>query len=277
MNIGEWLGTAEARLLKAGVPTARLDTLVMLEDSQGWDRALLLAHPDTELAAPLMKKLDSQVTRRAEHVPLAYIRGKTEFYGREFVVNEHVLEPRPESETMIELLKVLAVSERLRDIVDMGSGSGALGVTAALELRLERVTLIDIDPKTFEVARANARRHEVLARYLESDIFTEHSGAYDAVLANLPYVPDNFQINTAASHEPRLAIFGGPDGLDVYRKLFAQAAALPVPPRYILTEALPPQHETLALLAARHGYLMEKEDDFIQAFRFDTAYGTIPI
>jgi release factor glutamine methyltransferase len=85
-------------------------------------------------------------------------------------------------------------------------------------------------------------------------------------LANLPYVPDEHQVNRAALFEPRIAIFGGADGLDPYRKLFKQAAQLIKQSAYILTESLPPQHKQLAFIAARHGFHQTLEEDFIQVF-----------
>ncbi|MEO8863239.1 MAG: hypothetical protein ABI354_02870, partial [Candidatus Saccharimonadales bacterium] len=87
------------------------------------------------------------------------------------------------------------------------------------------------------------------------------------VACNLPYVPDSFNINEAAGHEPRHAIFGGADGLDLYRNLFAQINTLKQRPDYVITESMPPQHESLLSIASNHGYELVKSDDFIQAFK----------
>ncbi|HZP55379.1 MAG TPA: hypothetical protein VFB03_01250, partial [Candidatus Saccharimonadales bacterium] len=108
MRLDLYISQATNRLGKAGIGTAQLDTLIMLEDELKKDRAQLLAHPETELSKTQLKRLNAKLHRREKHVPMAYIRGFTEFYGRKFRVNRHVLEPRPESETMIELLKQLA-------------------------------------------------------------------------------------------------------------------------------------------------------------------------
>jgi release factor glutamine methyltransferase len=269
MTIDLWLKTAEKRLASASINTGRLDALVLLEDCLGKDRALLLAHPEIALSDSNVAMLDGQLQRRARHEPLAYIRGKTEFYGRNFFVDRHVLEPRPESETMITLLKTVASSDKNLQtsqlkIGDIGSGSGCLGITAALELQLRDVTFHDIDPNTLPLARRNAERYKLRGKFLESDLLGGRT--YDVILANLPYVPDNFLINTAAGHEPRIAIFGGPDGLDLYRRLFAQTANLITPPQYICTEALPPQHEALTEIAGGYGYGLHMHEDFIQVF-----------
>jgi len=161
MNISDWLTKNTKKLEKAGVGTARLDCLVLLEDATGKDRTYLLAHPQTTAKGSTFRKLDGWVERRAKHEPLAYIRGKTEFYGRDFIVNKHVLVPRPESETMIELaLKVIGGRIQVSDdiqVIDVGTGSGALAITMKLEFPKIDVFATDIDPKCLAVALQNTK------------------------------------------------------------------------------------------------------------------------
>ncbi len=274
MTISIWLSYAKDRLEDAGIATARLDSQLLLADALHQDRSWLHAHLDTIIVEETKQNLDKQLQERSQHVPIAYIRGKTEFYGREFLVDRRVLEPRPESETMIDVLKKLPevthgpASQSLQ-IIDVGTGSGALAITAKLELPQAEVIATDIDPGCLDVARSNAEKYSVNISFAEGDMLSPVQNLTSTVvitLANLPYVPENHQINQAAMQEPHLAIFGGPDGLDPYRKLFEQAAQLSTRPRYILTEALPPQHRDLAFLAARHGFRLAKVDDFIQVF-----------
>jgi len=261
-----WLAQATQQLKSAGIATARLDALVLLEDCLNTNRAHILAYPETVLTVEQLATLHAQLARREAHEPLAYIRGKTEFYSRDFVVNNHVLEPRPESETMINLLKQLSFKQRI-SVADIGSGSGALGITAALELPVPvDLFLHDIDPKTLMVAEQNARLHNVPAQFIQSNLIKNNNTHHDILLCNLPYVPNDFHINTAATHEPRLAIFGGPDGLDLYREMFTQLAELDWTPSHILTESLPPQHEELARIAEKHGYKLTMSEDFVQVF-----------
>jgi release factor glutamine methyltransferase len=269
MMVAAWLKAAEAQLRAADVPTARLDALVLLEDALGTDRAQLLAQPDMEIPADAQNVLTLQLVRRAQHEPLAYVRGRTEFYGREFVVSPAVLEPRPESETMIDLLKK-HVSDPAVAVVDVGTGSGALAITAKLELLETEVWGLDIDPKCLEVAEQNAQIHDVKITLAKSDLLSAFMQSGDTsqliLLCNLPYVPDDHEINAAALHEPRIAIFGGSDGLDLFRKLFLQLDNVRNRPLLILSESLPPQHEMLRTLAEQHGFEQTDEDDFIQAF-----------
>jgi release factor glutamine methyltransferase len=130
------------------------------------------------------------------------------------------------------------------------------------------VDLLDIDVKALIIAKTNVDKFTLSLTVLGSDLLAKTTEPYDVLLCNLPYVPDGFQINPAALQEPRLAIFGGPDGLDIYRKLFMQTSSLPHKPLYILTEALPPQHPELAAIALQSGYIQEQAVDFIQQFKY---------
>lgn len=264
MLVDLWLKKATTAFEKVGIGTARLDALVLLEDATGKDRAYLLAHPEINLTNNQLEKLAKQTEQRKKHVPLAQIRGKTEFYGREFVINKDVLEPRPESETMIDVLKYLKLPLKPR-VADIGTGSGAIGITAALEIPKSKVTLTDIDPKCLGVARKNSNKHSASVTLINSDML-EEVPLTDVILANLPYVPDSYEINRAAMNEPRIAIFGGQDGLDLYRKLFEQIATLKEKPLFVLTESLPFQHKKLAQISNHAGYKQSKEIDFIQVF-----------
>lgn len=265
MNNEKWLKYAESRLVRAGIGSARLDALILLEDSIKKDRSWILAHPEEVISKTKLKSLDSKLKKREKHLPLAFVRGHTEFYGRKFLVNRHTLEPRPESEAMIDLLLKLPLPSDTV-IADVGSGSGALGITAALELRNHNVDLYDIDAATLSVARHNQALHELHLHTRKSDLLKRHIRSYDVILANLPYVPDHYKINQAAAMEPKIAIFGGKDGLDIYRRFFTQLHHFSWKPKFVLTESLPPQHSDLAKIAESNGFKPLKSEDFIQVF-----------
>jgi release factor glutamine methyltransferase len=262
----DWLAYATERLEAAGVPTARLDALILLEDALGHDRAYMLAHPEVTLAKTTHELLETQLIRRAGHEPLAYVRGKSEFYGRTFKVNRATLQPRPETETMIEHFLNLPLAAG-SIIADIGTGSGAIAISAKLEEPSLQVHATEIQPQALTVARTNAALFGADVSFHEGDLLQPVTNLQLAViLANLPYVPDSHTINQAAMQEPAIAIFGGPDGLDPYRKLFAQAKLLPHLPRYILTESLPFQHASLRQIANDSGYRLIETADFIQVF-----------
>ena len=269
MNNAAWLKRAESQLTLANIGTARLDALVLHEAATGKDRTHLLAHPEMELSEEELNLLNGWVERRAKHEPVAYLLGKSEFYGREFVVSPAVLEPRPESETMIDMLKnqvATLFGGKEFNLADVGTGSGALGITAKLELPGASVDLLEIDEAAIEVAKTNVIKFTTSISVIKSDLLAQTTQHYDVLLCNLPYVPDEHTINRAATHEPKIAIFGGPDGLDLYRKLFRQVKKLQNVPLLILTESLPAQHEALKQIAGQFGYQQTQEDDFIQAF-----------
>lgn len=262
MTTQEWLLHANALL--SGSETPSIDTAVLLCDELDKNKAWVFAHFEDELSDYSVRKLNAQVKRRSLGEPLAYIRGKVEFYGREFYVDKYVLTPRPESEAIIDLAKKLMTKKR-PNVADIGSGSGALGICVALEIKESRLTCIDIDEDTLKVAKRNAEKHDVKAKFCVSDLLN-NSGIYDLLLCNLPYVPNNYEINLSASHEPAHALFGGEDGLDLYRKLFKQLAGDSRSTPLVLTESLPFQHESLADVAKECGYEQIGEQDLVQAF-----------
>ena len=266
MTIESFLRDSTKKLSDAGIGTARLDSLVLLEDVSGRDRAWLLAHPEHKLSPSEIAKLEKLLSQRAEHQPLAYVRKKTEFYGREFIITPAVLEPRPESETMIDCLKKLPKLPQNVRIADVGTGSGALGITAKLELPDSRVELLEIDSEALKVAQMNVDKYTMDVPAARSDLLTTSGQDNNVLLCNLPYVPDGYQLNPPAMREPQVAIFGGEDGLDLYRRLFNQVKKLKNKPLFILCESLPPQHDELARISASAAYELHITDDFIQVF-----------
>ncbi len=271
-SLGDLLSWAETKLTDAGIATAHLDALVLLEDCSGIDRAHILSSPEKTISITKTQCLKRNVIARTRHLPLAYIRGKCEFYGREFMLNQGVLQPRPESEALIEsLLRLPLGMGKNKTVIDVGTGSGALIVTAKLELPSIKAIAVDIDSKCLKTAQKNATKYGLEIQFLRSNLLDKLVAMNlldknSLIIANLPYIPDNWSINRAASHEPRQAIFGGSDGLDLYRRLFGQLRDLPTPPLYVLTEAMPPQHKALKLIASKSGFVQKERNDFAQLF-----------
>jgi release factor glutamine methyltransferase len=285
MTITEWIKKSVAILEKESLTTALLDVEVLVADELGKDRSWVLANPDYELNSSALKKLNTKVKRRTAHEPIAYIRGKQEFYRREFYVSPDTLTPRPETETMIEMLlhavnsKQLTVDSSLQ-IIDIGTGSGCIIITAALELtatsNLSPTTSylgLDISEKALKIAKKNAKNLGADVKFQKYDLLTDtlplEPANCNLITANLPYVPADFKINLAASHEPKIAIYGGKDGLDLYRKLFLQISKIRDPRSKILsvfTESLPSQHNELENIAKKAGYKLKSTQDLIQLF-----------
>lgn len=270
MTLQTFLKDATKNLAAAGIATARLDCLVLLEDVLHTDRTQLLAHDDQVLTDEQIRSLDAAIERRSKHEPLAYIRGKSEFFGRVFSVTSETLEPRPETETLVSMFlewHKLSKQNRLK-VVDVGTGTGAIAITIKLEQASCIVSATELNPKTLAIAKQNAQTLKADVSFFLGDLIEPItlSDEPTVLLCNLPYVPNSHTINQAAMQEPAMAIFGGADGLDLYRKLFVQVDKLETKPIAIFTEALPFQHHGLATIARQHGYIQDRRDDFIQQF-----------
>lgn len=242
------------RALEATSDSPRLDAQLLLAHVVGRGKEWLVAHSDDALTEVQRTEFDALCAQRATGKPLAYILGSAWFYGREFLVNEDVLVPRPETEHLVD-----DAIAHLRDIpdarvLDVGTGSGAIACTLAADVRHARVDAVDVSAPALRVARENASRLGVDARvaFFESDLLAAipHERAYDVVVANLPYVPtDEVEPAPASvSFEPRLALDGGRDGLDAYRRLLPQLPGRLRAGAVVLLEAAPALMDGLSLL-----------------------------
>lgn len=276
MIIQDWLRASTDTLIRAQITSARLDCLILLEDTIQKDRSWLLANLEYELDSNNIQVLENLLIRRSNHEPLAYIRGKCQFYGREFIVSPATLQPRPETETMIELLvqhlEYLPKRDNTNTVIcDIGTGSGCLAITSKLEVSDVVVYATDINSDALGIAMQNSRKLYATIEFLHGHLLEPLEYQISKIkntiiLANLPYVPDDYTINQAAIQEPRVAIFGGHDGLDLYRQMFGQIDGLQAKPVVILVESLPFQHLELANIANSSGYKLENTQDLIQVF-----------
>lgn len=265
MNIQAFLEENIPKLQKAHVDSARLDCLILLEDILNIDRSRILAHPEIELTDPQISKLNNYITRRENQEPLAYIRGRAEFYGREFLVNKFVLVPRPESEDIITLLKNVPLIINVR-IADIGTGSGCLGITAKLEIPTSEVYAFDISKNALAMTQKNVHLHKTNVHLKQRNLLRGTTEQFNIILANLPYVPNDYPINKPAGHEPKLALFSGNDGLDHYRLFWNQISKLSYKPAYIVTESMTHQHDEIQDLAQDIGYGLTKTSGLAQLF-----------
>ena len=210
---------------------ARLDAETLLMHILGRDRAYLYAHPELELACHELTKYHEALTRRSSGEPLQYITGRQEFWGFDLRVTPAVLIPRPETEHAVETALELLRGIQSPHIVDVGTGSGCIALALASEMPEATIEAVDIAPEALDVASANAERLGFARRirFAQSDlleIFLQSTAAFDLVVSNPPYVgkneADKLQIEVR-QHEPHAALFGGAEGLDIYRRLIPQA------------------------------------------------------
>jgi release factor glutamine methyltransferase len=254
---GELLVWASRVLALAGLSTPRLDAEVLLAFVLSTTRARLYARWNQDLELRQIEQYAHLVRRREAHEPVAYLVGQRAFYDVELWVDPHVLIPRPETEHILDeaLAWVRAQGPGLR-VLDVGTGSGALAVVLARHLRDARVWAVDISPEVLTVAARNVHRYDLGSRVLLlcSDLASAFTGTFNLVVANLPYVA-HAELDTlppdVAEYEPRLALDGGEDGLDLVRRLLIQMRGLLDCPGLLLLEIDPRQAETAQELALR--------------------------
>ncbi len=258
MTIDEWLSQASANLQKHHISSYQLDAQLLVCHVTHHSREWLLAHPDYLLHSAEKTKLGHALKRRLTLEPVAYIIGKKEFYGRSFIVNESTLIPRPESESLVEL--VLSLSSKPLKVIDLGCGSGAIGITLALERPNWTVTLSDISRRALQVTKLNATHYQLQRqiRFRCQDLLEHDPTDYQVIVANLPYVPNALRHKPDLQAEPPESLFSGEDGLHHYRSLLSQLAQRTPLPTDIFLEALTSQHETLIQIAANNGYNLIK-------------------
>lgn len=233
---------------------------IHLDRTKSW----LLAHDDYIIPATPLAALQQQVKTRTQRMPLAYVRGFQEFYGREFVVTPSVLIPRPETEQIITQLTHLQLPPGAR-LLDVGTGSGAIGITAALEIPGLQVEACDISQDALDVARNNAARLDAAVTLYESDLLA-HAKTYDVIAANLPYVGPDWLRSPETDFEPGLALFADNNGLALIEKLLHQTLAHLTPGGHVLIEADPRQFGEIRQTAPKELELVDGQG-FVLTFK----------
>lgn len=224
MTIREALRLAAARLEQAGVPDADVDAAYLLASVLKEDTLAMRINGHRELAAPQQAAFDALCDRRAAREPLQYILGETEFMGLTFHVEPGVLIPRADTEILVE--KALAWMKPGARVLDIGTGSGAIAVSLAKLGRQAQVTAVDVSDRALEIARRNAERNGAAVEFVKSDCFSALKGRkYDMIVSNPPYISEDEMrgLMPEVTREPELALFGGADGLDFYRRISREA------------------------------------------------------
>ncbi len=250
-------------LTEAGIDNAENEVVWLAERALGMTRLTLGLEGAGEVRPDRRRRLMELLARRAAREPLQYILGSQEFCGLEFEVGPHVLIPRPETELLVEhcLACVRSVPRPL--IVDVGTGSGCIAVALALALPAATLYAADLSPAALEVARRNAVRHGVAERitFLAGDLFEPLrgrglEGRLAALVSNPPYIPEGDLAGLQPEvglYEPRLALAGGEDGLEVFRRLLREAAEFLAPEGRLLLEVGQGQAEPVERIALEQG------------------------
>lgn len=244
-----------ARDRLAGISsTATLDAQVLLTDVVGAaDRAYLLTYPERELTAQEQEHYHNLITRRAAGEPIAYIRGFKDWYDRRIIVTPDVLIPRPETELLLEAALAHAAHHPHAVVADICTGSGAIAVTLKANAPGATVYATDVSMAALAVAQQNAQAAQVAVTFLMGDLLApliERDVQVGVLLANPPYIAtEDMHMLAVAEHEPHLALDGGTDGLDLVRRLLAEAPRVLKPQARLWVEIGAEQGEAVLALA----------------------------
>ena len=209
-------------LLKSyGIETAELDAMLILSFGLGFPDNQYSLNQDRLISSCELKKISKLIQRRTKYEPVAKIIGNKPFWNSSFYVDEDVLDPRPETEVLVQ--SVLSKVNNARNILDLGTGSGCIAISLALLLKQVSVVGCDISEKALAVARKNAVANDVEVDFILSDWFESLSDKFDIIVSNPPYISTvdfsklPFDVKT---YDPKLALLGGVDGLECYREIF---------------------------------------------------------
>ena len=252
----------EARAQLGNNFSASLDARLLLQEATGLTHAEIIAEPETEIGAEALVKFKSFIARRMAHEPVSRILGRREFYGRNFIVTPDVLDPRPDTEVVVELALKLVSRGRF---IDLGTGSGAIAITLAAENQNLSGIAGDVSPAALAVAQINAKANAVEQRvaFQLSHWFEGIEGQFDLIISNPPYIrADDKLMPEVFEHDPHLALFGGEDGLEAYRAISAGASSHLVSGGIVVIEIGLGQNEEVAELFETKGLiLLEKASD----------------
>ena len=226
MKISEWLSHARALLAQTGCPDPEIDARWMAEDTLGMSRTDLKFESDRAISPGQQARLEAMLQRRAAGEPVQYILGSADFMGLKFHVDRSVLIPRQDTETLVEAALIALRDYAAPDILDLCAGSGCIGLSIKSLAPKAQVTLADISRDALEVARRNMRDLGVEAALHHGDLFRAVGRRrFDLIASNPPYIPhgDLAGLQREVRFEPALALDGGADGLDFYRRIAQDA------------------------------------------------------
>lgn len=272
MIISEWLKIATKSLKTANIPSARLDAELILANTLRKNRTYLHAHLDEEIDPRRFDIANARLDLRLDRVPIAYILGYKEFYGRRFTVSPSVLIPRPESEDLISLFLELTASEIAEKVlIDVGTGSGCLGITAKLERSNLSVILSDISKPALNIAEKNANALNADVHIQQQSLLNGQLKPVDYIFANLPYVDKNWDVSPELQYEPEIALFAEDEGLKLILQLISQVPRCLTSEGLLFIEADPQQHNRIIDEAMKNGFVKERVLNYILVLRFTGA------
>jgi release factor glutamine methyltransferase len=222
----EILLQAAGELRTCGIDTAELDARLLLELASGFDRAQLFLNYDEIIPENIAERFIAYIKRRLNREPVSRIKGAREFWSLPFIIDESTLDPRPDSETLVETVLAMVDKNQKYTLLDLGTGSGCLLIALLTELKLVYGLGVDISDAALAVARQNAIVNKVDERveFQASDWFAAVTGKYDIIISNPPYIIDGTDLAPEVkNYDPDKALYGGKSGLECYELLIPQA------------------------------------------------------
>lgn len=250
MKIKQALTQGIKKLENKYIDSAHLDAELLLSLVLKQTKEFLYTYPEYKLNWWQKLKFFKLIKIRSNHYPTAYILGYKEFYGLKFKVNKHVLVPRPETELLVEAtLRVVDPKGRF-NIVELGTGSGCIAISL-IKNGINNITATDISKKALKIAKQNAKLHQVEKKitFLLGNLLEPiKDRKIDILVTNLPYLANGYKKESSIKHEPKIALYSGVGGLDLYKELFQQISKLKYHPSYILIE-LDPKNDQVQILS----------------------------
>jgi len=237
VNLNKVLADTTIKLSESGIEGAARDARILTAYALQIPISELSLKINEQVSGKITSKLEKLILRRINREPISKILGRREFWGRTFFINENVLDPRGDTETLIEYV----IEKPVKSVLELGTGSGAIAITLACEWKEVHVTAVDISEEALSLAKSNAEKFNVQNKidFLKSDWFQAVKGPFDLIISNPPYIGliEKDEISTEViKYDPQIALFAGRDGLDAYKKIIPDLAKFLNPDGFVVLE-----------------------------------------
>ena len=237
MKLKEVLADTTIKLSRSGIEGAARDARILTAYALETQISELSIMTNEKVPEKIISKLEKLILRRIDREPVSKILGGREFWGRSFFINENVLDPRGDTETLIDFV----IEKPVTSVLELGTGSGAIAVTLACEWKEVHVTALDISEDALSLAKINAEKFNVQNKidFLKSDWFEAVKGSFDLIISNPPYIGliEKDELSTEViKYDPEIALFAGHDGLDAYKKIIPNLAKFLNPDGFVVLE-----------------------------------------
>ena len=259
MKLKEVLADTAIKLSRSGIEGAARDARILTAYALGIPISELSLKLNELVSDQIISGLEKLVLRRIDREPVSKILGRREFWGRSFSINENVLDPRADTETLIEFV----IENPVKSVLELGTGSGAIAVTLACEWKQVHLTAVDISEDALSLAKTNAEKFDVQNKihFLKSNWFGTVKGSFDLIISNPPYIGLVEQDEISAEvikYDPEIALFAGHDGLEAYKKIIPKLAKFLNPNGFVVLETGVSQSKHVKNMLSEVGFVNAK-------------------